>query len=284
MPKKENKDKTTVVISASSIDAEQICWRFFQLNKIMRIAPLTTAIYLDQGRFLHLLLEKYYKNKKDNIPFGENVLNALKYGRARAIKDQYPIEMTEEVIRVFREYTEYYQQEQWVPLEVEGPFSRVFYEDDEVKILGEGKIDLLVREEPESIVRVVDHKKVSRVNTPLILDNGVFMYTFATDTDVYIKNDVGFQSGSPEKRFKRHRLHVRKNNLNEWRMDVANLVKESIERFKRNDFPMRLKSCAGKYGPCQYVDICGAEPDNRDFLIKTMFRVSDKHDIFAEEN
>lgn len=56
--------------------------------------------------------------------------------------------------------------------------------------------------------------------------------------------------------FQRQRYPYSDEKLNEWQCNTMSLIGDMVANFRANDFPMRTKSCVGKYGKCPYFDVC----------------------------
>lgn len=71
--------------------------------------------------------------------------------------------------------------------------------------------------------------------------------------------------------FQRQRYPYTQNKLDEWHVNTLNLITEFVSNIKSRTYPMRTKSCVGKFGKCQYFDVCTLPQDFR----RTMLYGSD---------
>lgn len=56
--------------------------------------------------------------------------------------------------------------------------------------------------------------------------------------------------------------------LVEWYTDTVHQINDFLAHLQRNYFPKQTKWCVGKYGKCQYFDVCSAaSKDERDFVL-----------------
>jgi hypothetical protein len=86
--------------------------------------------------------------------------------------------------------------------------------------------------------------------------------------------------------FQRQRYHYKQEHLDEWETDTFTLVTDFLEHLRRGYFPKSPKWCFGKYGRCQYWDICTQVPANRETMLQSdLFRnvtfspLTDNHNI-----
>jgi hypothetical protein len=63
--------------------------------------------------------------------------------------------------------------------------------------------------------------------------------------------------------FQRQRFFYEQSQLNEWERDTFTLVTDFLEHLCRDYFPKSPKWCFGKYGRCQYWNVCVQEPEKR---------------------
>lgn len=63
--------------------------------------------------------------------------------------------------------------------------------------------------------------------------------------------------------FQRQRYFYSEEHLAEWERDTFTLITDFLEHLCRGYFPKSPKWCFGKYGRCQYWDVCSQLPQNR---------------------
>ena len=63
--------------------------------------------------------------------------------------------------------------------------------------------------------------------------------------------------------YQRNRYFYEEEHLAEWERDTFTLITDFLEHLCRGYFPKSPKWCFGKYGRCQYWDICSQRPDRR---------------------
>jgi hypothetical protein len=73
--------------------------------------------------------------------------------------------------------------------------------------------------------------------------------------------------------YQRQRFFYDQAQLDEWEKDTYTLITDFLEHLCRGYFPKSPKWCFGKYGRCQYWDICSQTPDSRESVLQSdMYR------------
>lgn len=270
-----------LTISPSSFGSLQECPTKYNYGSLKRLRPLEEKRdKMDRGSLFHEMLEFHYTMQKNKIPYNEIVLGATELAREKYRNDEYEYDITEECVKNYQEYAIYYASDGWEPLEIEVPFSKVLYEGENHKIVSEGIIDLIAKNLTESVFPI-DHKTTDQQKGVTILNNQFMNYCWATDTNVMVKNEIGFQKTyGPGQRFKRHVLTYDKTHLEEWRENVILYCMNLIGYIEKDYFPKNFSSC--QY--CRYKRICESTPDSRDYKISSMYKVGEAFDIFAKHS
>ncbi len=60
--------------------------------------------------------------------------------------------------------------------------------------------------------------------------------------------------------FEEQRFHLGEGELDEWRDNTINIVEEWLWHYGKQSFPKRTTSCSGKYGKCQFYEVCWTFP------------------------
>jgi hypothetical protein len=68
--------------------------------------------------------------------------------------------------------------------------------------------------------------------------------------------------GFPEEKF-----YLGTNELEEWKTNAISLVEEFLWHYSRSYFPKKTQWCCGKYGKCQYYEVCSVFPETDRSLI-----------------
>lgn len=74
----------------------------------------------------------------------------------------------------------------------------------------------------------------------------------------------------------REKFYTRPENLVEWKTNTIALISEFFYHYQQGLFPMKTSWCCGKYGKCQYFDVCDlAEKDRGLYLESGLFQDND---------
>jgi hypothetical protein len=60
---------------------------------------------------------------------------------------------------------------------------------------------------------------------------------------------------------------------NEWEENLIKLVEEYLFHENKSYFPMKKKWCCGKYGRCQYYEVCTTNRESRDMMLQSSMYV-----------
>ncbi len=74
------------------------------------------------------------------------------------------------------------------------------------------------------------------------------------------------KSGVPHE-YQRQRFFYTEEHLVEWERDTFTLISDFLEHLCRAYFPKSPKWCFGKYGRCQFWDVCSQLPQNRQTML-----------------
>lgn len=279
--------KRTIKISSSGLDYLELCLRKFNLGKIQRLYPRIDGLdkYRNaklRGILIHKMLAEYYRIKKDRTPEGEDILGIVQSARAESlIEDTLPSETIEESIKVFMDYCMYYKGDTWKVLEVESAFSTIIYENEQLRVLFEGVIDLIVEDEHFGHM-IVDHKSIQRENHPNQRTNQFLGYTYVTKTNTLLENRLGMQkTKSVPERFTRPLHSYSDDNWIEWINSVEYHVNRLDEHIQKGYYPSSFSHCHN----CVYKELCniGSEKD-RQFSIDTRWLKGAAADLFIGES
>lgn len=69
--------------------------------------------------------------------------------------------------------------------------------------------------------------------------------------------------------FQRQRFFADQEQVDEWARDTYTLVTDFLEHLCRGYFPKSPKWCFGKYGRCQYWDVCTQPPSHRESILQS---------------
>ena len=69
--------------------------------------------------------------------------------------------------------------------------------------------------------------------------------------------------------FQRHTVSITTEELDEWYRDTCYIISDILSMFLRNYFPRHTKWCVGKYGTCQFFNVCTLSADQRPLMLST---------------
>lgn len=268
-------------ISASSLSDFQKCPTNYHYSKELRIEPKEPKEYLIEGTWFHLILQSYYKGLKEGRPAADVIQECLEQGRRELVN----LDLTtseHDLMAAFRAYTRNYANDNWIPLFVEQPFSKVLAEipSHDARFILEGKIDLLVRP-LANMSLIVDHKIGKRESTRVRRDNQNFAYAYATGLDNVVINKVNLEQ--PNQMFTRQTIPLDRTLVNEWASDVVQDLTHLLDYQKSGKWPKHTTQCAvfnNLNSACQYLPICDVTPELREWIIHSKFKSKPEFNLY----
>jgi len=286
----EHSDKLVVSIDSQWLETLQECHRKMDYKFVKNLRPIKTSEALEKGSLLHEILDIFYQSYGE--AYDERVKLAIAHGQRYAIKLSLPMEDCSAVIFQFREYADHYKMDGWRPLLapdstgkmiplIEHTFSIVLHEDEEIKIIYSGKIDL-VAETPVGII-LVDHKSESRKSDPSTLTNQFIGYVNALKIYNMWINKVGFQKTlSRAERFRRYIKSYNPDWVEEWKVGIIQDIKRAALALQSGVCYPNFTACDRSFWGCEYKSLCETTKDNREFKAKTFFMVGEPWDPYGK--
>lgn len=160
----------------------------------------------------------------------------------------------------------------WTEPTMYAPATHVYISS--VYVLWTGRIDMIVK--LDGLLWVLDHKTTQMMGPQFfddfILSNQTVGYTWAAEQIMQapvaglILNALAVRK--PTKtgvatEFQRQRFVYDKDQIHEWHENMLVLVSDFLHHLARGYFPMQTKWCFGKYGKCQYHNVCTQKPKDR---------------------
>ena len=279
--------KRVITLSANSLNLSA-CMRKFRYAKLERHETPERAPSLDKGTLIHTMAAQYYQGKmvqrRLDLNHAEIIDLSIEKGRESVIGMDLSVADAEQCVQTWRQYCIFYADDPWVPIHVEQPFSVILYEDDELRIVFEGRMDLVCTNPlQKDVLLVIDHKTGSRNTTPSGLSNQFMGYCVAAGTKLAILNKIGFQKTlPPAKKFQRHVLSYPQKVLDEWIAWTVWRARFVDACVQEESFPPDFTKC-DEYSGCQYKDVCLTPPEARQDKLARFFRVSEEFDVFENE-
>lgn len=271
--------KQIVAIDSQRLDAMQNCAFYYDTKFNKSLVSINTPHYIERGSLIHEMLAVYYNLRKHRSRWMQNgktyrdiVNSCIIAGRHKANKMQLALAEVEETISVFQQYVDHWENDGWDNiLGVENVGSKVLWEDDDLIILYEVKIDLILR--ISSMIIPIDHKSLSSRRDPNELSNQFKGYCWFVGGHNLIVNEIGFQKTvKPVDKFRRHTLSFPQAIIEEWIENTVFWVKQSLSLQLAKIAPRNYTSC-DKFSGCEMKRICIAEPgDLREYRIREGYK------------
>jgi hypothetical protein len=269
--------KRIFVLDSQRLDAIQSCAYLYHTKFVSNLVPVNTPLYLERGGLIHEMLCTYYKLKKYRHRWQQNhtthadiVQICVNVGRYKANKLKMDISEVEETIYIFMQYTDHWENDSWNDIAaVEQVGSKILYEDDNLIILYEVKIDLIISLQGKLIP--IDHKSSSSRREPNHLSNQFKGYCWFLESNNIIQNEIGFQKTvKPVDKFRRHVISFASSIIEEWVTNTIFWVNLQIGMNDNGISPRNYTSC-DKYSGCELKHICMADPgEYREFKIREL--------------
>ena len=278
----ESTEKQIFVIDSSQLNDWDLCHYKYYLKYIiengMGLHPIQREHSLDIGTVVHELLRVYYLLKRNGgITHDKIVQSCIKRGRIFVSQSSdLSAEDIEFVLYLFKEYCSYYENEQWIPLDIELPFVEKAFEDENYLFLVQGRIDLVVKipSQPDPII--VDHKTRSRIKEESKLDNQKIIYSKFLGINTFLVNKFGLlKTKSNKERFQRDPVSYTEDYIEEWYEEFVKTLKEIIAYQKINFYKRNATSC-DKWAGCTFKQWCNSDRIKRRSLINMTYKVGEE--------
>lgn len=273
-----------IKISPSGLNSIQSCFRYSYYHRVLGYDPPGENENFVRGNIIHSMLELYYNNVIAGKVLIENIKESITLLKELLSKTNIDQEDKQAITNSAMEYFGFYANDLYKPLKVETPFSYELYEDENVKILLEGKLDLVTEREQgdgEKLSYVFDHKSRKKDSTPSLLQNQYQAYALATGIPNVVDNQFGLQtSKKPADKFKRRVYSYTKEQLDEFAEWSIYWVLMFDTAIQRNHFPPNYTSCYS----CDFAGVCESNKEFRQEKLERFFvkRETD-FDIFGEK-
>lgn len=286
--------KFNLTLDSSQIYEFQTCplkW-YYKYKENLRLSNLAQKIAADKGTLVHHLSELYY-TQRALLPNGNALLqlnDAIEtFKTTKVTKDLFPDDdgtLESFICQRFALYVQRYLNEDFQvqvgangDAGVEIGFSNLLFENDEVRFVLEGRLDLLIKLANGELAWV-DHKTQEKTSDLYSYKTQFRTYALATGFNYGIINYIGMQQDKNNellrnnKLFRRSLIHFPKEMIQEWKFKIITIF-EKIYTGLTNENPEKYfyeskneSACAGAFDswPCEYSAIC--EEFNWDFKNK----------------
>lgn len=274
-----------IVLDATMLDTFQSCEAKFNYRFNHNKVTITKAKPLDRGTLVHNAFEAYFKFLQKD-PNWNAAVDAIKMA---ILSSSFESDLeSSEINRVYEVVLEScerwkYRDLRFEILGVEESFAYVLYEDEFIRIVMIGKIDLRVNYENYENLPI-DHKSYER-NFPLRRRTNQFCnYSYALNSNYLFVNRVGFQTSiKPEDKHLFVPLSYDPVFHEQWRQNVIHWVKDRyVNCVTTGIYPMNDTSC-DKYGRiCEYNDVCDTSgEEGKIFKLNVNFNTAEQWDVSA---
>lgn len=296
-------EKVNIILDASKIDLFETCpARYNFRHNRNKVLPLITNFgkrdALDIGSLAHNGLEVYYNMLKDGIRYEQRIEATLNKIRELSSNPEQSHSEPEDVailLYAIENHCDYWRAEDENCLDilaVEQPFAYTLFEDDTVRIIISGKIDLLVNfrgiGRNASYERLpMDHKTFSRDSMVLRKSNQFINYCSAVESNYLVVNRIGLYDPnvkkpvSSEERFKRLPLSYDPIYIADWKNNLTKMLTvEYLGCVASESWPEKPTSCNKFNRLCEYYSICDSSgQDSKDNKLENEYIDGDVWDV-----
>jgi PD-(D/E)XK nuclease superfamily protein len=279
-------EKVNIILDASKIDLFETCPARFNFrynhNKVLPVSskPFGKRDSLDLGGLGHNGLEVYYNMLMEGAPYDDRIhacLMKIRELSADPSKSNSEPDDVAILLSAVERSLDYWRAEDENCLEilaVESPFAYVLYEDDTVRIIISGKIDLLVNY--HGIGRSasydnlpIDHKTFSRDGVVRRKSNQFINYCAAVGSNYLVVNRIGLYDQnvkspkSAEESFSRLPMSYDPIYIADWKKNLTKmLLNEYLTCVGENSWPEKPTSCNKFNRLCEYYAICDSSGED----------------------
>lgn len=288
--------KRVFTVSASSLGTIQSCETQYKYGHMMRLVPRTAERALDFGGLVHYMLRPYYFStippefRKGNhykhvfeplfrMNRGDVIQACVEIGRLKSLTSDLSADDRMAAIDAFIKYTDYYRGENLRAIEVEQPFSKLLYDDDELAILYEGIVDLIALLGNSPVPKVIDHKTGGRDRHMPETNNQINGTCWAFGVNQFVINKILQVKDTP---YRRVDYYVGPEQKEDWVRDSIHYVKRMIHYIDSNYYPMNRNSC-GSFGGCRYLRVCKVPYTARETMLEGLFKKSTHTGLYGKD-
>lgn len=264
--------KANIVLDASKTDLFETCPMRYNIRYNLKKGTTGKAEALDKGSLAHDGLEVYFKQLAAGVSYADRMHNTLMKIRERSSDPANSFLEPEDVnilLSAVEQSCDYWRAEDENSIEVlavEQPFAYVLYEDEYVRIIITGKIDLLcnfrgIGRNASYPNLPIDHKTFSRDGMVYRKSNQFINYSAAVGSNYLVINRIGLYAESSkvkaEERFKRLPLSYDPLYIQDWKDNLTKLIlNEYLTCVAENYWPEKPTSCNKFNRICEYYEIC----------------------------
>lgn len=284
-----------ILLDNSSLELLQTCPRQFEYSWLRKRTLAADRPALNYGGGLHVGLAARYKlfgtALLDDIAEAACLDTMTEHFKLHPQQDG-DFRTAEACARLFRAYNIAFKKEPFTILTagtkpcVEVSFAFPLGSVQNTPVIFTGRIDLCVKDATGEWV--LDHKTSSIFGDSFWRDMAMtaqmrgyawaFKQTFGRRPTGYIVNGIRVRPPTKEEQmaesvgiepvlrkdnFERRPFFITDDDLDEWRQDTLTQVATAVWHYGSGLFPRHKKWCVGKYGTCQFYDVCSLPASER---------------------
>jgi hypothetical protein len=175
-------------------------------------------------------------------------------------------------LQTCEQYFEFYKNDAFIPLAAEDVRGEIIYEDDEIRVLWKAKFDLIVDTNQIGIVSM-DHKTFKQRREKSTLSNQFTGHCVLLKTRNVLVNKIGLQSTVKiAERLTREVVPYTADRLFEWQGEIVPYYAYKYIQFSESGYwPPNYTHCDNMFGACPYKQVCEANPDMREEILRNEY-------------
>lgn len=269
--------KLDIVLDATMEDTFLTCEQKYYLRFIRNKSTDIKAAPLDRGDLVHIGLENYYDKLKGGYHMDDCIEQMLLTVNIRSLESELPHEKITFLKQVLIENVHFWREEdkRLEILEIETPFAYTLFEDDYIRFIMIGKIDLLTNDRRHDYFNLpYDHKSYDRDYPINQISNQFTNYSYATRSGYLVVNRIGMQKTlKPAEKYKRELLSFSRQQYDKWVKNQRILAYRYLFSASENEWPMNTTSCDKFNRICEYQQLCReGDPDAFTYKLHTNFK------------
>lgn len=301
--------KKNVIFDATVLSSLMSCSRLHDIRFNHRlISTHGKSNSLEVGSLIHKVLEVYYHHKIGGFPRATAIGQAMAAGQlfiagcphCSSYKgegeppscghqaEEYPgMQNTPEqsekftvgwrfALQTCEQYFEFYKNDSFIPLAVEEVRGEVIYEDDEIRVLWKAKFDLIIDTSDVGIMST-DHKTFKQRRDKTTLSNQFTGHCILLKARRVMVNKIGLQTSIKDiaERLTREIVPYSAARLHEWQSEIVPYYAYKYIQYSESGYwPPNYTHCDTMYGPCPYKQVCEADPDMREEVLRNEYTLA----------
>jgi hypothetical protein len=285
-------NKVNMVWDTTLMDMFQVCPQKYNLRFNKRRESVDKPEPLDKGYLIHVGHEAYFKVLQQSSNWEGAVQASLEAVKKEEVtSSQLSASEVTRILEVLEETHTVHRFKDigYEILAVEQPFMYILHEDENVRMIMIGKIDLLVNDYPHYTNLPIDHKSYSRGAPAIRFTNQFMNYSLAMNSPFLLVNKVGMaetigngnkRTAAPEARHKRVVLSYDPLIWNQWKRDTIRWFNRYYDCCREDQWERDTTSCNKFNRLCEFFEVCDTSgDDNKIYKLETNFKAAEKWDV-----